>query len=163
VVSVVWAAFIGAILWNAAGASLAAVRRDEILPLITVERFVRPCVEVPPQTPLAQALELLSRRNAGGIVVSNARGEAVGVVSEAAVAAVPLERRPWVHTESVMRTLTQQVQILDTLAGESLLQALQLGFDAEYLVRQPDGQIRGVISARDIAAALSQKPGRATR
>ncbi|HCK79501.1 MAG TPA: site-2 protease family protein [Actinobacteria bacterium] len=163
VVSVVWAAFIGALLWNAAGASLAALRREEVLPMITVDRFVRPCVVVPPRTPLAQALELLSRESAGGIVVSNARGEPVGVVSEAAVAAVPLQRRPWVDTESVMRTLTEQGRLVETLSGEELLQALQWGSDVEYLVLTTTGDIRGVISGRDIAAALSHKTGSLAR
>jgi CBS domain containing-hemolysin-like protein len=91
-------------------------------------------------------------------VIVDGSGRADAVVSEAAVAATPDARRPWVDVGTLGRRVTP-APILDAdLEGDRLLAALQSEPASEYLVVERDGSVFGVLATSDVTAAMSAAP-----
>jgi CBS domain-containing protein len=105
--------------------------------------------------PVAEALRRLNESGATALVVTDSEQRPTGLVSEAAVAATPEERRPWVNVGSVARRLEPGLVLRTDLSGEDMLTALQQTPATEYLVQDPDGRVRGVLSAADVQRAFS--------
>jgi CBS domain containing-hemolysin-like protein len=124
------------------------------LPHVSARGLSRRALSVPADLPLAEAVRRAQEAGARGLVVVDGAGRPTGVVSEAAVSATPLARRPWVSTGSVSRAV-QEVQFVPArLAGEALLHRLQQAPASEYIVVDADGGITGVLATADVAAAL---------
>jgi CBS domain-containing protein len=91
---------------------------------------------------------------AGAIVVVDPDNKPVGLAEEAAVAAVPEARRPWVAVSNVSRALDPRAVLPVTLTGEPLLQALDAYVAREYLVVDESGLVYGVLTRTDVERAL---------
>jgi hypothetical protein len=75
-------------------------------------------------------------------------------VSEAAVLAVPVERRPWVPVASVTHTLDAGMRLPLDLEGEALVDAIKQAPAGEYVVVGDRGEVAGVLVQADLATAL---------
>ncbi len=150
VVSFLLAAFI----WTTATSELATARLRSRLPALEARLLARRTLSVPPDLPLAEAVRRAQEMQAGGIVTVTPDGAPVGVVNEAALVATPEDRRPWVPTSSVTRSLEPGLSLPVGLRGEELVTALNRAPAREYLLVQEDGSVYGVLSLADVDRAV---------
>ena len=151
----VWCVVIAVFLWTGSTQALRAAKVRARLPALTVRGLARPAIPVTADVPLAEALRQLAESGAAALVVTDSDRRPTGLVSEAAVAATPEERRPWVNVGSVARRLESGLVLPTDLSGEDMLAALQQTPATEYLVQDPDGRVQGVLSASDVQRAFS--------
>jgi hypothetical protein len=90
-------------------------------------------------------------------VITSSDGRPEGLVSGAAVDAVPPERRPWVPVSSVARPLAPGLVLDARLDGQAVLAALRSTPAGEYLVVDPGGAVLGVLATVDVVAAVDPK------
>lgn len=154
---VVFAVLLGGYVYSLATLALRQARQAEILPSVTARRLARPAVAVPADLPLAEAVRRAHAAGAGGLVVVDGGDQVAAVVSEAAVAATPQERRPWVTVGALSRRVEPGLVLDAGLAGEELLAALRATPAAEYVVRDGATGALGVLLAADVATALSAR------
>lgn len=138
------------LLWTVATTELSVNRMRMRLGGIVVRDLARPALTVAPDLPLAEAVRRAGEAEAGGIVTVDARGRLLGLVSEAALAATPEERRPWTPTSTVTRALDATSCLPADLDGEQLLSAVRRGPAAEYLLVDAAGAPHGVLTLRDL-------------
>ncbi len=156
VVDFVLALVIAAFLWSGATASMSAARLRSRLPHLVARDLARRTLAVPADLPLAEAVRRAQEARAGGILTTTTDGRATGLVSEAALLATPEERRPWVPTSSVARTLEEGLRLPVGLRGEDLVRALTRTPAAEYLLVEEDGSVYGVLVTADVDRAFRQ-------
>jgi Zn-dependent protease/CBS domain-containing protein len=152
---VVWALVLAFVLWNGSSQALRSAKVRSRLPALTLRGLVRPSLPVPATTPLAEALRRLGEARAGGLVVVDGDGRPTGLVSEAAVSATPVDRRPWVTASDVARRLEPGLVLRADLVGEELIEALRDHPGSEYLVVDRDGSVLGVLAVSDVERAFS--------
>jgi Zn-dependent protease len=153
--NVIWAALIGGYIYALATFALKRSEAMSKLPRVTVVALARPALRVPADTPLSEAVRRAHEAGARGIVVVDAADRLEAVVSEAAVVATPEHRRPWVTVGSLAKRIEPGLLLDVRLAGEELLEAMRAHPAAEYVTRDPaTGEVR-VLSADDVAKALS--------
>jgi Zn-dependent protease len=129
----------------------------ERLRALDVRSLVRPALLVEASLPLAEALRraLTAGRR---LVVVDAHGDPAAVIWGPALAAVPERRRPWVAVADVSRALEPGLVLEPGIDGPRLLELMRATPATEYLVREPDGALTGVLSAHDVARALEGVP-----
>jgi Zn-dependent protease len=156
VIDFVLAFVVALFLWSGATAALnsAAVRRK--LPSLVARNLARRTLAVPEDLPLAEAIRRANEAEAGGIVTTTSSGALVGVVNEAALDATPEERRPWVATSTVARTIDDGLRLPVAITGEDLVRAITRSPAAEYLLVEEDGSLYGVLVTADVDRAFRQ-------
>lgn len=154
VIDFLLAFIIAAFLWSGATAAMSAARLRTRLPHLVARDLARRTLAVPGDLPLAEAVRQAQEARAGGILTTTTDGRASGLVSEAALLATPEERRPWVPTSSVARTLEEGLRLPVDLRGEELVRALTRTPAAEYLLVEPDGTVFGVLATADVDRAF---------
>ncbi len=152
---IIWAAIIAYVLWAGSVQAMRVAKVRAKMQDFALRDLVRRCVGVQAGTPLAEALRQLQASGARALVVTDATGRTTGLVSEAAVSATPVERRPWVNVDDVARALSPELVLRGDLTGESLLGALLTTPATEYLVVDPGGQVLGVLAGADAQRLLS--------
>ncbi|KWX09272.1 hypothetical protein TR74_10570, partial [Carbonactinospora thermoautotrophica] len=126
----------------------------ERLPLLRARTLTRRALPVSADLPLSEALRRAGEVGANAFVVVDHEDKPVAVVSGAAVAAVPPQRRPWVQVGHLARTLEPGMIISAELSGERLIAALRAVPATEYLVVEPTGEVFGVLAAADVERAF---------
>jgi Zn-dependent protease len=154
VVDFLFAGVISMFLWSGATAALESARIRSRLPHLVARDLARRTLTVPGELPLAEAVRRAQEAQAGSIVTVTAGGVPVGVVNEAALLSVPAERRPWVPTSSVTRTLDEGLRLPAGIGGEDLIRAISSRPAGEYLLLDPDGSIFGVLTTADVDRAF---------
>jgi Zn-dependent protease/CBS domain-containing protein len=149
------AGLISAYLFVGASDALRRARLEARVPGLAVARLVRPAVTVAPDTPLSEAIRRRDAAGAHALVVTDVAGRPVGLANEVAVAAVPLERRPWVPVSSVSAALPTAAPIPVAATGSELLRLLQHAPAAQYLVADGEGRLVGVLVTADVEQALT--------
>lgn len=156
------AVVLGWFLWAAASSAIVSARIRARLPSLQARVLARRALTVAPDLPLAEAVRRAQDSQAGAVVTVDAQGRPLGLVSEAAVAATPEERRPWLPTAAVTRTVAEAGQagrprlvLPADIEGEPLLRALHDAPATEYLLVEPDGSVYGVLVTADVDAAFS--------
>jgi Zn-dependent protease len=147
---------VGIFLWFGASQAIRAGALADRLPQLHPRQLMRPCLTVPADLPLSEALRRAQESGARGLVVVDGDGAATAVVAEHAVTATPEERRPWIPVSSVARTLEPGMIIPADLTGEGLLHAMQACPTTEYVVSEAD-RVVGVLVALDVAQTLDPK------
>ncbi len=158
----IFSGMIAMVLWLGASHAIKAGAVGARVGALSVRQLLRPIARVPSQTPLAEAERRAaeaSGRADVAIVVIDSADQPVAIVHQAAAAAVPETRRPWVAVESVARTLGPGHTLPVDLAGEAVLRAVQANPADEYLVTSGE-EIVGVLRAVDLASHLSAKNNR---
>lgn len=151
VTTVVLSALVGAFIYAGASASLRRSRAVSRLPAISAEALARPALAVPATLPLAEAVRQAHESNTRALVVVDGSGRLEGVVSEAWVRQVPVERRPWVVVADGARRVEPGIVIDASLAGEDLLAFMRTTPASEYVVPGPAPRV--LVSA-DVAQAM---------
>ena len=150
VIALVMASF----LWTGATAAMAMARVRSHLPSIVARALARPTLAVPSELPLSEAVRRAQDANTGAIVTVTSDDRPIGIVNEAALHAVPAERRPWVPVSSVARAISEGLVLPATIHGEELLRSMQLTPSTEYLLVEADGGILGVLATSDVDEAF---------
>jgi len=149
-VSVVWVAVIAAFMWIGAGQAIRATKFRERLPELQARRLARRAISVPASMPLAEAVRRADEARARAVVVVDHDDKPIAILNEAAVMATPPERRPWVDTGSMARSIEPNMVLPADLSGMALLEAIKRAPASEYLLVEPSGQVYGVLAARDL-------------
>lgn len=158
--SLVFTVLVAVFLWTGATQALRAGQVAARFGLLHAGSLARPALPVPGDVPLAEALRRAADLGARALVVVDVAGSPVGVVTEAAVAATPVERRPWVPVQSVARTLEPGLFVQAGSSGEELVDAVRATPASEYVVLD-GGRVVGVLSTADVMQRL--EPGRVAR
>jgi Zn-dependent protease/CBS domain-containing protein len=154
-VSVLWGVLIGSFVWMGATQAMRVAQVRERLPSLLARRLARRAIPVTADLPLAEALRRAEQVGARGLVVVDHGGRPTALVNEAAVAATPTARRPWVQVGTLAKTLSAGMVLSAELGGESLLDALRAEPTSEYLVVEPTGEVFGVLAAADVQRAFA--------
>jgi len=141
---------IALLLWTMATNELAVARLRLQVGEVVVRDLARRTLAVPHDLPLAEAVRRAHEADAPGLVTTDARGAVLGVVSEAALAQVPEERRPWVPTSDVARAVADDHRLPADITGDELLSAIKRAPVAEYLLVDAAGLLVGVLSLDDL-------------
>ena len=153
--TVLFTALVSAFILVGANATLQRSAFQERLPRASVARLARPAIAVPADLPLAEAVRRAQAADVRGVVVVDGSGTPEAVVSEAAVLAVPDDRRPWVSVSTVARRLVDGMVLDASLTGEALLEAMRTVPATEYVVHdRGTGQLR-VLTTEDVAAVVT--------
>lgn len=153
-VTVVVAAVFGVFLWTGATASLRAAKFEQRIPALRAGALARRAVPATGGDSLALAQQRMADAQAGAIVVVDASGRPSGVVNEAAAAATPAERRPWIPVSSLATPLPAE-GVADSLSGHDLIDSLREAAAPAVLVHDHSGAIYGVLFIEDVEQALS--------
>lgn len=151
---------LGLFLWTGATAAMAHARLRERLPALVARPLARRTLTVPSDLPLGEAVRRAQEAQAGSIVTVAPDGTPLGIVSEAAVSAMPAERRPWVPVSTVTRALEEGLTLPATVAGEDLVLAISRRPAEEYLLVEADGRIYGVLATADVDRAFRENAAR---
>jgi Zn-dependent protease/CBS domain-containing protein len=155
IVSVIWVAVIAFFMWTGAGQAIKATRFRERLPALQARRLARKAVSVAADTPLAEAIRRADENQARAVVVVDHDDKPIAILNETAVMATPPQRRPWIDSGSLARTLEPSMVLPADLSGMALLDALRRAPASEYLLVEPSGQVYGVLAARDVDLAFA--------
>ena len=150
IVSMLWVVVIAAFMWTGATQSIKATRFRERLPALQARRLARKAISVSASTPLAEAIRQADEAGARAIVVVDHDSKPIAIVNEAAVQATPPQRRPWVETGSMARSIDPSLVLSADLQGMALLDAIRRAPATEYLLVDSTGQVFGVLAARDL-------------
>jgi Zn-dependent protease/CBS domain-containing protein len=150
IVSMLWVVVIAAFMWTGATQSIKATRFRERLPALQARRLARKAISVPASTPLAEAVRQADEAGARAVVVVDHDSKPIAIVNEAAVTATPPQRRPWVDTGSMARSIDPSLILNADLQGMALLDAIRRSPASEYLLVDSSGQVVGVLAARDL-------------
>jgi Zn-dependent protease len=156
----IWGLLLATFVWVESGRALVQARVRRGLGSVTAGSLTRRAIPVASDLPVSEALRLGAAAQAGALVAVDTDGRPVRLVDEAAVGAIPEERRPWVTVTQVSRTLEPGRTVSAELSGDELLRWMDDHPASEYLVVQPDGGIFGVLSRGDVLRAVDALAGR---
>jgi Zn-dependent protease len=145
---------IATFIWGSATASLRQASLRTVVPRLSARALTRRALPVRGDLPLAEAVRRAQAASARALVVVDGSGRPAGLVSEAQVAVVPEERRPWLPVADLSRPLEDGLTIDADLAGDALLEALQTTPATEYLVVERNGAVFGVLAQVDLLHVL---------
>lgn len=147
---------IAVFLWVGATAAMSSARLRRRLPSLVARSLARTTLSVSQDTPLAEALRRAEEAGAGSVVTTTSSGQPLGIISETAVNAVPIERRPWVPASSVARTIDHASTLPVGISGEELILAISRRPANEYLLVESDGSMAGVLVTSDVDKAFRE-------
>jgi len=166
--SVAWTLFIGSFLWVGATNAIRTGRGSRLLAGIRIDSVWRPAASLPAQASAAQALAVSAGGNGGNggtvVVIEDERRNAIGLLDEEALQAIPEKSLGGVAVTAVMRRQPQG-WVVEATPDQSIavvvvtMQALGIG---AVPVRGPDGRIAGIVLAGDLEAALSRRHAQPT-
>jgi len=163
--NLVWAFFIGAFLWVGATNAIRSGHGSRLLAGIRIDSVWRRAASLPAHASAAQALVLRASGPGGtAVVVEDDGRNAIGLLDDEALHAIPEQSRESVLVTSVMRQQPDGwvVEATPDQSIATVLMAMQsLGIGA-VPVRGPDGRIGGIVLAGDLEAALSRGPASRT-
>jgi Zn-dependent protease len=154
ILDIVFAFVVAAFLWSASTAAMASARIRNRMPHLVARQLARRTLAVPDDLPLAEAVRRAREAEAGSMITVTGSGLPIGIVNEAALAATPEERRPWVAVSTVSRTLDDGLRLPADLSGDDLVMAISRMPAAEYLLIEPDGSVCGVLVTGDVDRAF---------
>ncbi len=155
VVWLVWGLLLASFIWFEAGRALQTARVRSALPGLSVRSLTRRAIPVDEDLPVSEGLRRAATARAGALITIDHEGQPVGLVHEGAVAAIPVDRRPWVTMSAVARSLADSPRISADLDGESLIDEISAEPATEYLVVEPGGSVYGVLARADVEAAVA--------
>jgi Zn-dependent protease len=134
--------------------AVVSLRRSKVasrLTDVTASGLARLALPVAAMTPLAEALRQAHERGLRALVVVDGNGRLEGIVSEAWVRQVAVDRRPWVVVADGARKVESGLLLAPELAGEDLLTVMRATPASEYAVL---GTVPRVLVSEDVAAAI---------
>jgi CBS-domain-containing membrane protein len=125
-----------------------------VLPRLDIRALMRRAMSVSAELPVSEAVRRAREADARALVVVDSLGKPSGLVSEAAVNALPEGRQPWVAVSDLARPVDASLVLRTDMNGEALLSAVQATPATEYLVVDKSGAVCGVLARIDLVAAL---------
>ena len=156
VVGAVSGALVALFVYSGATGALAQARVEQRLSAVSAGALGRPALLVAPRVPLSEALRRAAEAGLLAMVVVDDSGTPRAVVSEAAVRAVPEQRRPWVDVGDLARPLADELGLDPGLSGEDLLDAVRRTPASEYVVTAATGP--RVLVTADLERAAAGRP-----
>jgi Zn-dependent protease/CBS domain-containing protein len=141
-------------MWTNASIAIAQAKVSTVLPRLDIRSMTRRAFPVAAELPVAEAVRRARDDGARALVVVDSNGRPSGLVSEAAVTALPAARQPWVSVSDLARPIDAGLTLRTDMTGEALLQAVQQTPATEYLVVDQADAVCGVLSRSDLVAAL---------
>lgn len=153
--TVVWAALIGAFLWNGASAAITAGRTNRNLESLTVESVGRRATSVPVQATLADVDRARGQAQADEVVILSPDGRPAAYVDQAAAAAVPPEHRAVTPVSAVAVVIPVGAVVDARLRGADLVRAVgHVTRTSGVVAAVQDGHVTAIVRAADVIAAL---------
>jgi hypothetical protein len=90
------------------------------------------------------------------LAVVNSAGQLLAVVNDEAVAAVPVERRPWISIDAVAQSLDRSRVLPAELSGMDVIHAVQANPANEYVVTMGEDVV-GVLRVADVMRVLEPR------
>jgi Zn-dependent protease len=146
--------FIAWFLWANASIAIAQAKVAGVLPRLDIRALMRRAMSVSAELPVSEAVRRAREADARALVVVDSLGKPSGLVSEAAVNALPEQRQPWVVVSDLARPVDSGLVLRTDMSGEALLSAVQATPATEYLVVDESGSVCGVLARIDLVAAL---------
>ena len=146
--------FIAWFLWVNASMAIAQAKVAGVLPRLDIRALTRRAMSVTAELPVSEAVRRAREADARALVVVDSLGKPSGLVSEAAVNALPVQRQPWVSVSDLARPVDAGLVLRTDMNGEALLSAVQATPATEYLVVDSLGTVCGVLARIDLIAAL---------
>ncbi|GAB3213492.1 site-2 protease family protein [Marinactinospora thermotolerans] len=153
--AILWAVLLGGFIWSGATSSLRAARLRERLPGLRARSLAREAILLTADTSVAEGLRRMDEAGAEAIVVIDTDDTPTSIVSDAAIAAIPEARRPWVPLSSAARAILPGGVLDAGLEGVELLEALHAHPAQEYLLTGSGGRVEGVLRSSDVQAAVT--------
>ncbi len=150
-----WLLVIAGFMWIQSSQAIKAAKIRERLPAVSARRLARRAIPIAASVPLAEAVRRAQAAGARALVIVDHENTPTAIVSEAAVQATPEERRPWIETGSLARTLEPDMVLPADLSGMELLQAVQQHPATEYLLTEANGRVYGVLATADLDIAFA--------
>ncbi|TDQ45759.1 site-2 protease family protein [Actinorugispora endophytica] len=160
VLTIVWSVLLGAFIWANASSALKTARMRARVPTLRARSLARRAVLATADTPLAEALRRRGEAGAGAIIVTDSAGTPTSLVNDAAAAAVPEGRRPWVPVAHVARAIVPEAVLSADAEGDELLEAMGARPASEYLLIDSGGTVFGVLNTSDVQDVFSGSGGR---
>jgi Zn-dependent protease len=151
----IWLVAVAAFMWLSAGQALRSARVRERLPALQARALARRAIPIPAALPLAEAIRRADLAQARALVVVDHDAKPIAIVNEGAVIATPEQRRPWVDSGSLARTLDPDMILSADLSGMDLIEAVRRAPASEYLLVEPSGQVYGVLATADLDRAFA--------
>jgi hypothetical protein len=138
-------------IWHGASVAVNQGRAAAWLRLVDVDRLARPVFRVPSGTALGEAMRRAAEAGLehAALVVVDADDRARAVVHEAAAAAVPPERWPWVAVDTVARRVDPARAVPAGARGREVLRAVEADPVGEYLVTSGEDVV-GILRVSDL-------------
>ena len=153
-VGALYLVIIAMFIWTNATVAIAQAKVTGVLPRLDIRAMTRRAMPVAAELPVAEAVRRARDVGARALVVVDSLGKPSGLVSEAAVSALPPQRQPWVAISDLARPVESSLVLRTDMNGEALLQAVQAAPATEYLVVDNVGAVCGVLARIDLVAAL---------
>jgi Zn-dependent protease len=155
VLDAAWLAIIAAFMWLGAGQAIRVTKIRDKLPSLQARLLARRAIPIQASLPLAEAIRRADAAQARALVVVDHEDKPIAIVNESAVMATPPQRRPWIESGSLARSLDESLVLPADLSGMALLEAVRKAPASEYLLVEPSGKVFGVLAARDIDHAFA--------
>jgi Zn-dependent protease len=138
-------------IWHGASVAVNQGRAGAWLHLVDVDRLARPVFRVPSGTALGEAMRRAADAGLAhaALVVVDTDDRARGVVHDAAAAAVPPERWPWVAVDTVARQVDPTRAVPAGARGREVLRAVEADPVGEYLVTSGEDVV-GILRVSDL-------------
>lgn len=166
ITDVVWAALVGALLWQGASEALKFASLQRRVPALSVRALQRPAIAVNARATVEEVVRTARAAIDAGATVGSARdlevvlvtddGVPVAVVDTAALRQVPEERRTSLGAGATARALPPRSWLPEDLTGEQLLEAVQVR-PGEHVVVDTAGRVRGLLHTGDVIAAVTAR------
>ncbi|GAA0290857.1 hypothetical protein GCM10009528_04600 [Kineococcus aurantiacus] len=166
ITDVVWAGLVGALLWQGASEALRSATVQRRVPALSARALQRPAIGVSARATVEEVVRSARAAIDAGAAAGSARdlevvlvtddGVPVAVVDTAALRRVPEERRTSLGAGATARALPPRSWLPEDLAGEDLLQAVQVR-PGEHVVVDTAGRVRGLLHTGDVIAAVTAR------
>ena len=154
-----WAVLIGAFLWSGATQAIRGAHAQRTLDGLTIGSVAQPAVGVRFEVTLAEAEAAAVAAGTRQVILLAPDGRPAAYVDPEAAAAVPAHARPTTPVQAVAVALPVGAVVDGRLVGPELVRIIgQVSKFSAALAVVVDGQVTGLVYARDVVAALRSRP-----
>ncbi|QAY64724.1 peptidase M50 [Xylanimonas allomyrinae] len=153
--NVIWAAIVGAFLWQGAGEAIRGARRREVVDGLLARSFAGAAVSVVSGSSVADAARAVAGVPDAALVVVDAAGSPLGWVDPAAAAAVPPGAAVSTPVDAAVVPFPPGSAVEESMGGQELLEHLAAtSAGARFVPVVLRGSVTGVLDVARVAAAL---------
>lgn len=154
-VTIAWAALVGAFLWSGASGAIRGARTGRAVDALTVQRVGSPATAVGARASLAEARAAAAAAGVADVVVVAPDGRPAAYVDTAAAASVPPALAGTTAVGAVSAPLPVGTTVDGALVGQALLHALSAASaHGPVLAATVEGRVVALVRAKDVVAAL---------